>query len=77
MKVGATNCLDGSTSYTQANASDVVTPTWTIVSGPVTPTIVSSGSLMTNLTGVTTRGGYVFNLHASGREPIPPIRRSL
>jgi hypothetical protein len=63
-KVNATNTLDGSTSYTQANASPNVSVTsWTNVSGPVTPIIVSPSALVTNVTGLTQRGGYTYNLH--------------
>ena len=63
-KLNATNSLCGGTSYSQANGSDQITPTWSNVSGPATPTIVSSGALTTNVTGVTAKGGYIFNLHA-------------
>ena len=37
-------------------------PSWTFVSGPVTPTIVSPASLTTNVTGMTANGNYVFQL---------------
>ncbi|WP_281321879.1 DUF7507 domain-containing protein [Flavobacterium aestivum] len=38
------------------------TATWTLVSGPTTPTIVSPNSLITNVTGMTADGSYVFKL---------------
>lgn len=37
-------------------------PSWTFVSGPVTPVIASPGSLTTNVTGMTADGNYVFQL---------------
>ncbi|MFA6059050.1 MAG: T9SS type A sorting domain-containing protein [Taibaiella sp.] len=37
-------------------------PSWTFLSGPVIPTIVSPGSFTTNVTGMTTDGNYVFQL---------------
>ncbi|WP_345028842.1 hypothetical protein [Ravibacter arvi] len=43
------------------------TPTWTFISGPVTPTIVSPNEFTTNVTGMTVDGAYVFQLsHACG-----------
>ncbi len=37
-------------------------PSWTFISGPVTPVIVSPSSLTTNVTGMTISGDYVFRL---------------
>lgn len=64
-KLNATGVLDGSTSYSQTNASATVTPTWTNASGPITPSITSPSSLTTNVTGLTTFGYYCFNLLAT------------
>lgn len=36
--------------------------TWTFISGPATPTIVSPNSLTTNVTGMTADGNYLFQL---------------
>ncbi|MDQ6482125.1 T9SS type A sorting domain-containing protein [Dyadobacter sp. LHD-138] len=42
-------------------------PTWTFVSGPVIPTIVSPTEFTTNVSGMTVDGAYVFQLsHACG-----------
>ncbi|MCE7044348.1 hypothetical protein [Dyadobacter sp. CY312] len=42
-------------------------PTWTFVSGPATPTIVSPNTFTTDVTGMTVDGAYVFQLsHACG-----------
>lgn len=42
-------------------------PTWTFVSGPVTPMIASPTQFTTNVTGMTVDGNYVFQLsHACG-----------
>lgn len=38
------------------------TPTWTFLSGPVTPTIVSPNSLTTSVTGMVEDGAYRFRL---------------
>lgn len=62
MRVGGTNVLDCSTSYSQANGSPAVACTWNNVSGPATPTIVSPTSQTTNVTGVGAFGTYTFNL---------------
>lgn len=37
-------------------------PTWSFISGPVTPVIVSPTSLTTNITGMSTPGAYVFRI---------------
>lgn len=37
---------------------------WTNVSGPVTPTIVSPTNDTTGITGLTSVGSYIFNIHA-------------
>lgn len=42
-------------------------PTWTFISGPATPTIVSPNTFTTEVTGMTVDGAYVFQLsHACG-----------
>jgi hypothetical protein len=42
-------------------------PTWTFISGPATPTIVSPNTFTTDVTGMTVDGAYVFRLsHACG-----------
>ncbi len=64
-RMNQTNCLEGTTSYSQANASPVVTATWTNVSGPATPTIVSASALTTNITGISAFGTYTFNMLAT------------
>ncbi|MGN6492275.1 MAG: T9SS type A sorting domain-containing protein [Agriterribacter sp.] len=38
------------------------TPTWSFISGPVTPVIVTPNSLTTDITGMTADGDYVFQL---------------
>ncbi len=55
---GSTTTLNGgiSGSYTAS------TPTWTFISGPTTPTIVSPNSFTTNVTGMIDDGNYVFQL---------------
>lgn len=55
---GSATILSGSAS---GNVS-TVPPTWTFVSGPVTPTIDHPDSLVTDVTGMTANGDYVFQL---------------
>lgn len=55
---GSATVLSGSAS---GNVS-TVPPTWTFVSGPVTPTIDHPDSLVTDVTGMTADGNYVFQL---------------
>lgn len=43
----------------------ITSTTWTFVSGPSTPTIVSPNSLTTNITGITSIGTYTFKLTAT------------
>src|SRR5690606_5955938 len=38
------------------------TPLWSFVSGPVTPVIATPTALVTNVTGMTSDGNYVFQL---------------
>lgn len=54
----------GSTATLNGTASGIVSgsPTWSFVSGPVTPTISSPNSLVTGITGMTADGNYVFQL---------------
>jgi hypothetical protein len=52
----ATTLTGGVSGSTGAAAS------WTFVSGPATPTIVSPNSLTTNVTGMTANGNYIFQL---------------
>jgi hypothetical protein len=66
-KVNSTNQLDGTTSYTQSNSTPNVTCLWSNITAddPVVPTIVSPNSCLTDVTGLTQRGTYTFNLHTS------------
>ncbi|WP_118973256.1 T9SS type A sorting domain-containing protein [Taibaiella koreensis] len=56
---GSTTTLTGGVSGTVGVGGG---PSWSFVSGPVTPVIVSPGSLTTNVTGMTADGDYVFQL---------------
>lgn len=55
---GSATTLTGSVSGTVGAGN----PTWTFVSGPVTPVIVSPNTLVTNVTGMNLYGNYVFQL---------------
>lgn len=55
---GSSATLTGAATGTVSAAS----PTWIFVSGPTTPVIVSPNSLITNVTGMTSDGNYVFSL---------------
>jgi len=55
---GSSTTLNGGVSGTVGAG----TPTWTFVSGPVTPTITAPNSLTTTVTGMTVNGDYVFTL---------------
>lgn len=55
---GSSTTLNGSVSGTLGAGN----PTWSFISGPVTPVIASPNSLVTNVTGMTTDGNYVFQL---------------
>ena len=54
----------GSTATLNGTASGTVSgnPTWSFVSGPVTPVISTPNALVTNVTGMTADGNYVFQL---------------
>ncbi|PWJ56902.1 putative secreted protein (Por secretion system target) [Dyadobacter jejuensis] len=54
---GSTTTLTGATVGERTG-----NPTWTFVSGPVTPTIVSPNTFVTDITGMTTDGDYVFEI---------------
>jgi hypothetical protein len=59
----ATACGSSTTlTGTESGTTGAGTPTWTFVSGPVVPTIASPNSLVTNVTGMTLDGNYVFRL---------------
>lgn len=59
----ATVCSSSTTlTGTESGTTGPGTPTWTFVSGPVVPVIVSPNSLITNITGMTADGNYVFQL---------------
>lgn len=55
---GSTTTLTGGVSGIAGSGS----PSWSFVSGPVTPVIATPGSLTTNVTGMTADGDYVFQL---------------
>lgn len=55
---GSTTTLTGGVSGTIGTGD----PTWTFVSGPTTPTIVSPNTLITEVTGMVEDGDYVFQL---------------
>jgi hypothetical protein len=63
--VGGTGCLDGTTSFSQADASPSVTCRWLNVSGVATPVIASPSGCTTNVTAISTFGGYTFGLIAT------------
>ena len=63
--VGGTGCLDGTTSYSQADASPAVTCIWSNVGGVATPVIDSASSCTSNVTAISTFGGYTFGLLAT------------
>jgi hypothetical protein len=63
--VGGTGCLDGTTSYSQADGSSAVTCAWSNVSGVATPVIDSPSSCSSNVTAISTFGGYTFGLLAT------------
>lgn len=59
----ATVCSSSTTlTGTESGTTGAGTPTWTFVSGPVVPTIASPNTLVTNVTGMTVDGNYVFQL---------------
>lgn len=59
----ATVCSSSTTlTGTESGTTGAGTPIWTFISGPVVPTIVSPNSLVTNVTGMTVDGNYVFRL---------------
>ena len=59
----ATVCSSSTTlTGTESGTTGAGTPTWTFISGPVVPTIVSPNTLVTNITGMTVDGNYVFQL---------------
>ena len=59
----ATVCSSTTTlTGTESGTTGPGTPTWTFVSGPVVPTIVSPNTLVTNITGMTVDGDYVFQI---------------
>ena len=49
----------------------IATNTWSFVSGPVTPTIVSAGNYSTNVTGLTASGTYTFRLSVTDNNAAP------
>lgn len=55
---GTTTTLTGTVTGILGTGS----PTWSFVSGPIAPTIVTPNSLITNVTGMTLDGAYVFQL---------------
>lgn len=55
---GSTTTLTGSVSGSTGAAA----ASWTFISGPATPTIVSPNSLTTNVTGMIADGNYLFQL---------------
>lgn len=55
---GSTTTLTG----TVTGVTGTGNPSWTFISGPVTPNIVSPNTLTTNITGMTADGNYVFQL---------------
>ncbi len=63
--VGGTGCLDGTTSYSQADGSSSVTCSWVNVSGVAAPVIVSPSGCTTNVTAISTFGDYTFGLLAT------------
>lgn len=59
----ATVCSSSTTlTGTESGTTGAGTPSWTFISGPVVPTIVSPNTLVTNITGMTVDGNYVFRL---------------
>lgn len=59
----ATVCSSSTTlTGTETGTTGAGTPVWTFISGPAVPTIVSPNSLVTNVTGMTVDGSYVFRL---------------
>jgi len=48
-----------------AGSSAISSHTWTLISGPVTPTIVSPSAYVTNVTGMSALGIYAFKLKAT------------
>jgi hypothetical protein len=63
--VGGTGCLDGTTSYSQADGSPSVTCSWSNVSGVATPIFTSPSSCTTNVNAITAFGDYTFGLLAT------------
>jgi hypothetical protein len=63
--VGGTGCLDGSTSFSQADASPAVACRWSNVSGVATPLINAPSNCTSNITAISTFGGYTFGLLAT------------
>lgn len=59
----ATVCSSSTTlTGTESGTTGAGTPSWTFISGPAVPTIVSPNTLVTNITGMTVDGNYVFQL---------------
>lgn len=63
--VGGTGCLDGTTSYSQSDASPAVTCSWSNVGGVATPVIDSPSNCTSNVTAISTFGGYTFGLRTT------------
>lgn len=55
---GSSTTLTG----TESGTTGAGTPVWTFVSGPVVPIIATPNALVTNITGMTADGSYVFKL---------------
>ncbi len=65
INAGGNAIICGSSTTLTGSASGAVglgDPTWTFVSGPVVPTIVSPTSMTTDVTGMTVDGDYVFKI---------------
>ncbi len=55
-------CTTTATLNGNINGIAVGNPTWTFISGPATPVIVTPNSLTSNVTGMTLPGNYVFQI---------------
>lgn len=60
--INQTTCSSSVTLTGNVNGTTGGIPTWSFVSGPATPVIANPNNLVTNVTGLTIPGNYVFQL---------------
>lgn len=68
---GTDQVICASTASLAGNTPTIGTGTWTFVSGPTTPTIVTPGSPTTTINGMTVSGNYIFRWNIANAGCIP------